>query len=191
MKRTHEAEERIRRIIRDSIAVDPLISLRSLQDVLQRRNFQIGDLNYISKLRKKVETEALANIDRSEINPRLAKTQERFRLIFGKLNQIAFWPRDAEEKTMPPTYKDQIAALKALAQLDIALLSAEMDAGIFTRHIGLVEEQRRFVPLPPEQVDMIMGAFKAWGIGPGATLAMLKPARDAEARVIKVFNLKK
>jgi len=191
MKRTHEAEEKIRRIIRDAIAVDPLVSLRSLQDVLQRRNYQIGDLNYISKLKKKAEADALATVDRAQISPRIAKTQERYRLIFQKLNQIAFWTPDPTSPKMPPSYKDQIAALKALAQLDLALLSAEMDAGIFTRHIGLVEEQRRFVPLPPEQVDMIMGAFKAWGIGPGAVPAMLKPARDAEAKVIKVFNLKK
>lgn len=160
--------------------------MRQLQDILDRRGFKIASLHYIAKLKDKVHKESLTEIDRAKIAPRISETRERYRLIFNQLNKIAFWSPDPTNPQMPPSYKDQIAALRALGQMDLALLNSEMDAGIFTRHIGTIEEQRRFVPLPPEQVDLIMGAFRAWGIGPTA----LNTTRKVEAKVVKVYNIK-
>ena len=51
------AEEKIMRAVRDSIVIDPLISLRSLQDVLEKKGIKISNLHYLSKLIWKINKE--------------------------------------------------------------------------------------------------------------------------------------
>jgi hypothetical protein len=48
---------------------------------------------------------------------------------------------------------------------DLAILKAEMDAGVFDREIGSVDPNvYRAQPLDPETADRIADAFKRWGI---------------------------
>ena len=58
MKILPPAQEKMMRAIRDAIALDPLISIRSLQEVLERRGVKIASREYLTKLVWKLNREA-------------------------------------------------------------------------------------------------------------------------------------
>jgi hypothetical protein len=83
------------------------------------------------------------------------------------LVRIAFYTEDLRKEGFPPpSYRDQIMALNAIIKLDLAILSAEMDAGIFKRHLGTIELEARSRPLADEQKQKMYDAFVNWGIIP-------------------------
>ena len=160
-----EAEEKMTRVIRDAIVFDPLISLRSLRDALERKGIKIGSLEYISKLVWKLNRELSTNVDRQKLNERIAQIKERQRLVVDRLIRIAFYTDDLKKEGLPPpSYRDQISALNAIMKLDLAIINAEMDAGIFERHFGTLEIERRNKPIPKEVRERIRQAFINWGM---------------------------
>jgi hypothetical protein len=62
-----------------------------------------------------------------------------------------------------PKYKDQIAAINTIIKWDIAILQAEMDAGIFERQLGTLEVEKRSRPIDPEKKANIFSALERWG----------------------------
>lgn len=172
MKILQPQEEKIKLAIRDAIAVDPLISISRLQDVLFKKGFKtVGNQNlawhYIAKVVRKINREAIERVDRQQITERLAQSKERYRLVFDRLMRIAFYTDDLKQEGMlPPSYKDQISALNSIVRLDIAILNAEMDAGIFERYLGTLEIDKRNKPIPKEVRDRIKQAMINWGMMP-------------------------
>lgn len=161
----HPAEEKIKRAIRDMIVIDPMVSLRGLQKSLEAKNIQIGDVHYIAKLVRKINRESVEKVDRTKVSERVSEMKERYRVVFDRLIRIAFYTDDMKKEGMPPpSYRDQISALNAIMKNDMAVFSAELDSGIFERHIGTIGLERRFVPLPAELKNQIMSAFSAWGL---------------------------
>jgi len=158
--------------IRDSIAIDPLISVSRLQDVLFNKGFksannQVLTWHYIAKLVRKINREASERADRQKVTERLSQSKERYRLVFDRLMRIAFYTEDLKKEGMPPpSYRDQISALNSIVRLDIAILNAEMDAGIFERHIGTLEVDKRNKPIPKEVKERIRQAMINWGMMP-------------------------
>lgn len=147
-------------IIRKTVALDPLVSLRKIQKILGDNNYPIRKLEYIAKLRDRVHRRAIAELDQTLITERITETTERWKLSFVKLMQIAFGePRPGE---IPPKPFDQIMAITKLMELDLKLLSAQMDAGMFQRHIGLIEHEHRIVPIPAELKEQVNRAMIAW-----------------------------
>ncbi len=158
------AEEKIIKAVRDIIVFDPLISTRSLQSVLEKKGINIGSREYLSKIVWKIGRGLSEDVNRQELSARIAQIKEKHRIVIDRLVRIAFYTDDLKKEGLPPpSYKDQIAASYAIMKLDLAVLGAEMDAGIFERHIGTLEIEKRNRPLPKEIREKIRQALINWG----------------------------
>ncbi len=172
MKKPHTQEDKIKRVIRDAIVIDPLISVAKLQDALFDKGYKTSSNNplnwdYVAKLRAKIHRQSIENVDQQRVSARVAEMKERYRLVFERLIRIAFYSDDLKkEGTPPPSFRDQISALREISRLDVAIFGAELDAGIFERHIGTLEIEKRNKPLPPELKTQMLKAFANWGIIP-------------------------
>src|SRR5438270_8176504 len=134
MRLSKDTKNRVKRIIRDAVALNPMISLRELQRALAERKITIGNLNSLSKLRAEITEEALVEVDRTVISEQIALMKERNRLVTEKLFRIAFWDKSAAEPGVkPPTYSEQIAAINTIMKTDLAIFHAELDAGVFKK----------------------------------------------------------
>lgn len=167
-----EQEQRIKLAIRDEIARNPLIATHQLQSRLLKRGFQTTsgnplDWHYLAKLIRKLNREKALAVDSQKIQERLAITKESYRLIIQSLWRIIDWqPEDVEQYHIwPPKNDERIKAANTLIKLNLAILKAEMDAGIFERKLGEVDINiHRAIPLPPETTAKIAEAFIRWGI---------------------------
>lgn len=172
MKKLPQQEEKIKRAIRDAVAVDPLLSVDRLRDALFDKGFKTANNNpldweYVARLRKKIHRTAVENVRRQDVAERINEFKEKNRLVFDRLMRIAYYTDDLKKDGLPPpSYKDQIAALTAIVRLESMVFNAEFDAGIFERHIGTLEVEKRFKPLPPDLKMQMMIAFRNWGIIP-------------------------
>ncbi len=172
MKKLPQQEEKIKRAIRDAVAVDPLLSIDRLRDALFDKGFKTAtnnplDWEYVARLRKKIHRTAVETVRRQDVAERINEFKEKNRLVFDRLMRIAYYTDDLKKDGLPPpSYKDQIAALTAIVRLESVVFNAEFDAGIFERHIGTLEVEKRFKPLPPDLKMQMMIAFRNWGIIP-------------------------
>ena len=167
MRLSNDTKTRVKRIIRDAVALHPMISLRELQQVLSNRKISIGNLNSLSKLRKEITEEALSEVDEKAMNEKIALVKERNRVIVEKLFRIAFWDGDhAEPGTCPPSYSEQIAAMTTIVKMDIAMFRAELDSGMFKKK-PLTEKEilkLRNKPLPQEYKESMEQAMRNFGL---------------------------
>jgi hypothetical protein len=171
-QRTAEQEQKLKLTIRDEIGRNPLISVLQLQSVLKTRGFQTNDGNplswhYVAKLIRKLNREKALAVDTQKIQERLAITKESYRLIIQNLWRIIDWQPEYLELYFihPPKNEERIKAANILIKLDLAILKAEMDAGIFERKLGEVDINiHRSLPLPEETIHKIAQAFFNWGI---------------------------
>lgn len=155
--------------IRDAIALNPFISVLALSKLLQQQG--VTHVNgtpinrmYLAKLVKKIERRKLTEQERKKAEHRIIEIRERHRLAVQKLLKIAFFDREkAEPGTEIPTVKDQIKAIEAIHRWDLAILNAEMDAGIFERKLGSVEVNEHHT-LEVEQMTPMLAALKNFGI---------------------------
>lgn len=172
MKKPRTQEDKLKRAIRDAIVIDPLISVQRLQDALFEKGFRTSsngvlDWHYVAKMRDKVHRKSIENVDQQKVIERVAEMKERYRLVFERLIRIAFYSEDLKKEGIPPpSVRDQISALREISRLDVAIFGAELDAGIFERHIGTLEIEKRSKPLPPELKAQMIKAFTNWGIIP-------------------------
>lgn len=161
MKMTDSKEARLRRVIRDAMAVDPLISLRSLQAALELKLKREFSLEYISKLRRKVDGEMAVVADREKVEDRIKYLRETNRVLRDEMFRIAFPPSDMLD---PPNASQRLRALEMISKMDRAQVVIEMDLGLFTRHLGQLDVDVRLKPIDDDRRRMIMDAFKNWGI---------------------------
>lgn len=165
-------EAEIKRAIRRELALDPLLSSRRLSSRLAADGFHRNDGSdldheYILKLIRKINSEAVYRIHNDQIDERMIAVRERFTAIFERLFKIAFWRWEyMQEGIFMPEPKDQIKAMENIMKYDIALVEAEMDAGIYKRNLGTLEIERRNAPLTPERKAAIELAMKNWGFLP-------------------------
>lgn len=172
MKKPSLQEDRIKRAIRDIITIEPLISIAKIQDALFDKNFRTSqnkplDWHYVAKLRKKIHRQSVESVAQQTAITRIAEFKEKYRIVFERLIRIAFYSDELKkEGRQPPSYKEQISALNSIMKIDLAIFNAELDAGIFERHIGTFEIEKRTQPLPLELKEAMMKAFINWGIVP-------------------------
>ena len=158
--------------IRDILARNPLSSVVRMQADLKARGFRTADGNpldwrYVSKIVRKVAREGAVAMDQQKIQERLLVTKERYRLVVEKLWHIIDykWEYLEREGLYPPKTDEIIKAMNTLLKLDLAILKAEMDAGIFERKIGTLDVNvKRATPLEPEQLKLISDTFALWGM---------------------------
>jgi len=172
MKKLPVQEEKIKRTIRDAIVIDPLISVAKLQDALYDKGYRTAnskplDWDYVAKMRHKVHRQSIENVDRQEVSTRITEMKERYRLIYEQLIRIAYYSDDLKKEGIPPpSVRDRVSALREIIKLDVALFGAEMDAGIFNRHLGTLEIDKRNKPLTAEARELIRQAMINWGMIP-------------------------
>lgn len=177
MKKLAIHEEKIKRIIRDVVVIDPLISITKIQDALFEKGYknskgQVLDWRYVHRLKQKVHRQTVEHTDKEKVVSRISEMKERYRLMVDKLIRIAFYTDELKnEGRLPPSYRDQINAINSIIRLDVMLFNSELDAGLFERHLGTLEIEQRNRPLPPELKAVMLKAFVNWGIVPKEVLS--------------------
>ena len=191
MRKSAAQEDRIRRAIRDIAVIDPIISTRKLQDALFDKGYKTAhntplDWRYVQKLRNKVRRQVVEDADREKVSDRISEMKEKYRMMTERLIRIIYYSDELrKEGIIPPSYKDQISAINTLLKYDILLFNAQLDAGIFERHLGTLEIEQRSKPLPPELKNQMLKAFVNWGVIPKEALhaeptaITIKPKGDA------------
>jgi hypothetical protein len=115
-------EEKIRREIRDARAKDPLVSVDALQDMLEKKLGRTFRRKYISRLAGKVARQALIEVNRTQIEQRMAVTRENYRMMREQLLKIVYWKDGDGGKR--PWHSEVTDAAKTVVMLDLALLRA-------------------------------------------------------------------
>jgi hypothetical protein len=179
-------EEEIRRTVRDARAKDPLISVSGLKGVLESHFHRGFSHQYVSKIADKVMREALVQLDRTKIQQRMNFTRENYRMMRERLLKIVYWqaPEPADDsdhakleahKVRPPYDEDVIEAAKTLVMMDLALLRAEIETGMY-RDEQEAAATLRYAPMPPDRRQVVIGALIAWGMLPKEQVEAIVPA---------------
>jgi PAS domain-containing protein len=167
MKILEEKEKFIYQIIRDSIALNPLVSIRGLQEAFEKRTGRSISDKYVSKLRDKMRTRSIVESDRKKLNERLAEVRERYRVLSENLLRTIYWNWESLKicGIQQPNEKQRQSAIKLLAQMELALLRLELDMGVFENRQLAISEMLKQGTLPTELHEQIVGVFRTWKLG--------------------------
>jgi hypothetical protein len=173
MKLGSDTKERLKQIVRNAVALDPMISLRDLQAVLLQKGIKIGNLNSLARIRKELTEDAIEEMDRSQVLKRYSDMEERMRVLRTDLFKIIY---PDGKSGMYPSYSEQISAMKILMESDIKLFRAGLEMGIYRKDMAkgkkyTKEEElaMRNRPLDPEHRKAMLKAFKNFGLIPEDT----------------------
>lgn len=144
--------------IRTLMVVNPGISIRAAEEALATDPHSPLKLDkkYIMVVMRKIHAERAHRNDNLNIKVRIAKMQDKYRLIAERL-----WI-EATDILNPGVVR--VMALEKLMKLDMELLNSEMDAKLYDRALGTIEHSRK--PLTDQEADKILGSFIKWGILP-------------------------
>lgn len=171
-------EEEIRRVVRDERARDPLITVAGLEKALEK-HFERGfSHQYVSKIADKVAREALVVADRTQIEQRMNFTRENYRMMREALLKIVYWNRDTADKGAPrPLARDVAEAAKNVVMLDLALLKAEIETGMYKKPIDALAKDIAYQPLPEEIRTVVISSWRRGGLLPAAVIEEMVPAQ--------------
>src|SRR5580693_6360246 len=139
-------EAELRREIRDARAIDPLISVSAFEQRLEKKFNRGFSYRYIAKLADKIARQALIEADRTQIEERLAFTRENYRVVRERLMKIVCWKDGDDGKRPWPS--EVTEAGKAVVAMDLAILKAEIENGLYKRPIEELVKEFRYEPLP-------------------------------------------
>lgn len=187
MAKDQETLIKVRRMVRDTIALEPGITLRSMQELFRHKNFDLS-IKFLASMRKKVNREIIAEQEHTKIGTRIAEIREEYRMMMKPLEKIAHYIYDPADPSRPPTYSERIKAIDTLGRLKERLLKMEMDSGIYTRQLGVVghihkhtvEEKKEEM----EELGVITTALENWGIVP--KLADIPPEEPKQVEAVVV-----
>jgi len=164
MKILAEKEAYILRIIRDHLALNPLSSVRGMQQVVEDALGRSMSDKYISKLMHKVRKRTVVESDRKKLNERFSEVKERYRVLSENLLRTIYWNWESLEQigVQKPTEKERQSAIKLLAQMELALFKTELDIGIFENRQLAISEMLKNGTLPTELHEQIVGVFRTW-----------------------------
>ena len=133
MKIIKEKEDILKRTVRDAMAINPLVSIRKMQDIVKVQNEQSISDKYTSKLMKKVRGQVIIESDHKKINERLAEVRERYRTNIEYLTRCIYWKWEYLEMygIQEPTLKEKLNAIKLQTKLEDDLFKSEIYAGMF------------------------------------------------------------
>lgn len=169
-------EEKIRNKIRDELALKSGIGVTELQQKLEKVFGRTFHHSYLRKLVFKVQREALIEIDRTKIEERISFTRENYRMARERLVQIIYWePNPEQPLERKPNNRDVVEACKNLVMLDLAVLSAEVSAGMY-RSEQEAAQKLHYAPMPEERRTIVIQQFITWGMLPKAQVESIVPA---------------
>jgi hypothetical protein len=176
MRNTPPVEDRIKRAIRDAQALDPLITITGMQETLEKRFNHSFSFYYVRKLMDKVARAALMDADRTQIEQRLAFSRDNYRMLRERLLKIVYWsPQTAAPGIKPPFHNEIIEAAKTIVILDLALLKAEIDNGLYKKPVEALAREIRYDPLPAEVRAVVIAAWVRGGLLPEAMVERMVP----------------
>ena len=159
---------RVRREIRDALAIDPIATIPELTERLNKRLNHSFDPRYIKKLTDKVAHQLIIESDRMRIEDRMKVTRENHRIARDELLKILH--------SGAPS-KDRVEAAKALVMLDLAVFKAEIETGMFKKPVDQLVKEYRYDPLPDEVRAVIIASWKRGGLLPAAAIEEMVPAQ--------------
>ena len=168
MKIISEKENFLKNMVRDIIAVDPLASIRRAQELVENNTGHSISDKYLAKIMYKVRREAVVQSDRKKINERLSEVRVRYRMLIKNLNRTIYWKQEYlnEYGLRRPDYKQTHAAIKLVAQLELALFRAELDAGMYEDRRVAIEDMLKQGVLPVGLHEQVITAFRSWKLQP-------------------------
>lgn len=166
----------LRRIIRDALALDPLITMVSLEQVVEKKIKRPIDKEYLLKLVNKVRKQVVSEVERSTADNRVAEIRESYRTIIEELRRLAY------AETTPPNEKRK--CLDTIARIQDMQAKLEMDFGIFTRQIGTVNVDHRLKPIDPATLESITGTIGLWM--KAVQMRKIEPQRVIEAQATNI-----
>ena len=164
-------EVRVRREIRDALAIDPIATIPELTERLNKRLNHSFDPRYIKKLTDKVAHQLIIESDRLRIEDRMQVTRENHRIARDELLKILH--------SGAPS-KDRVEAAKALVMLDLAVFKAEIETGMFKKPVDQLVKEYRYDPLPDEVRAVIIASWKRGGLLPAAMVEGMVPRETGE-----------
>lgn len=166
MKILEEKEKFIYQTIRDSLALNPMISIRGLQEAFQIRTGHTISDKYVSKLREKMRRKAIIESDRKQLKDRLSEVRERYRVLSENLWRTIYWNWESLKLCgiQKPTEKERQSAIELLAKMELALLKTEFEIGVFENRQLAISEMLKQGMLPTELHEQIVGVFQSWKI---------------------------
>ena len=177
MGRSPTYEVRIKREIRDAIAIDPIATVPELVERLNKRLNHSFDPRYIKKLRDKVSKQLIVESDRTSLEDRMRITKENYRISREALLKILNPPEG--ERQAPA--RDRVEAAKALVMLDLAVFKAEIETGMHTKPIEEMAKAIQYDPLPDEVRLLVIAAWKRGSMLPEHTIEQMVPALPMHA----------
>jgi hypothetical protein len=167
----------LKREIRDAIALDPIATIPQLTERLNKRLKHSFDPRYIKRLRDKVSRQLIVESDRTLIEDRMRQTRENSRTTGSHARGCS---SSLAAKAIP-RHDDCVEAAKALVMLDLALLKAEIETGMFKKPIEALAREFHYDPLPPEMRMVVIAAWQRGGMLPKATVERMVPALGSNA----------
>lgn len=167
MKMLQQKEEHIIKIIRTSIALNPLVSIRGMQKAVEEKIGRSISDKYVSKLMHKIRRKAVVESDRTKLNERVAEVRELYNVLSENLIRTIYWNWESLELCGidKPNEKERQSAIKSLAQMKLALLRIELDTGMFENKQLAISEMLQQGTLPSELHEQIIGVFRTWKLG--------------------------
>lgn len=164
MKVLPQQEEYLRNTIRDCMAVNPLVSVRKMQELVKKNTGRSISDKYLAKLMCKIRRQAIIQSDRKQMNERLSEVRERFRMLTDDLFRVVYWRPEFIKQygLVCPTYKEKLAAIRLIAQLEIALFKTEVDTGAFESRQASVGGVLRQEVSQTGLQDKVFGVFREW-----------------------------
>jgi hypothetical protein len=96
-----------------------------------------------------------------------------------ELMKIVYWkPEDNEVGLPKPLARDRVEAAKAVAMLDLALLKAEIECGIYKKPIADIAKEFQYEPLPGEIRTVIIERWHNFGLLPAAAIEKMVPLKE-------------
>jgi hypothetical protein len=179
MKVLQPFEQKIRSQILDELAIKPVITMTALKERIENVFGRGFGYEYIRILVYKVRNEIVVEIDRTQIEQRMAFTRENYRLMREELLKIVYWKvGDPDPK---PLARDKIEAAKNVGMLDLAILNAEAAAGMYKKPVEALAREFRYDPLPPEVRAVVVAAWIRGDMLPKATVEAMVPIASQAA----------
>lgn len=168
MKMLPEKEEILKTTIRNVIALNPLVSIRKMQELVEHNTGHSISDKYLSRLMQKIRRKAIIESDRKKISERLSEVREKYRVLMEDLARTIYWKPEFLNQygTQAPSNKERIMAMKLLAQMELALFKVELDVGTFENRQLAVSEMLQQGILPAELHEQVIGVFRSWRFQP-------------------------
>ena len=159
MNYSQELREYHKERVREVIGINPRASERVIREILENHPTDpiSLDRNYIRKIKAKVIESRKWRFNTALVEERLGEMQDRTESIISQM-----WLLLLDDRMNPKTRVD---AAKTIIMAESKFWEAQLDAGVFEKHLGTVgfELNARSRPLELEKRIQILKAFESWG----------------------------